>query len=75
VDEVIAEIADALEFKGENVFKVIAYRKAARVLEELVHHEADVFHTCVDVGFELGNVSNLQFFSRGRHHLHHADRS
>jgi len=28
-------IADALEFKGENVFKVVAYRKAARVLEDL----------------------------------------
>jgi DNA polymerase (family 10) len=28
-------IADALEFKGENVFKIIAYRKAARVLDEL----------------------------------------
>ncbi len=29
-------IADALEFKGANVFKVVAYRKAARVLDELV---------------------------------------
>ncbi|HEC79208.1 MAG TPA: DNA polymerase/3'-5' exonuclease PolX [candidate division WOR-3 bacterium] len=29
-------IADALEFKGANVFKVVAYRKAARVLEDLV---------------------------------------
>lgn len=28
-------IADALEYKGENVFRVVAYRKAARVLEEL----------------------------------------
>ena len=28
-------IADALEFHGENVFRVIAYRKAARVLDEL----------------------------------------
>ena len=30
------QIADALEYKGENVFRIIAYRKAARVLEELV---------------------------------------
>lgn len=29
-------IADALEFQGANVFRVIAYRKAARVLEDLV---------------------------------------
>ncbi|HEX7319697.1 MAG TPA: DNA polymerase/3'-5' exonuclease PolX [bacterium] len=36
------QIADALEFKGENVFKVIAYRKTARVLEELVDDIADL---------------------------------
>ncbi|MEO0155977.1 MAG: DNA polymerase III, partial [candidate division WOR-3 bacterium] len=29
------QIADALEYKGENVFRVVAYRKAARILEEL----------------------------------------
>lgn len=29
-------IADAMEFKGEMVFRVLAYRKAARVLDELV---------------------------------------
>ncbi|UCG91822.1 MAG: DNA polymerase/3'-5' exonuclease PolX [candidate division WOR-3 bacterium] len=29
-------IADALEYKGENVFRVVAYRKAARVLDDLV---------------------------------------
>lgn len=28
-------IADALEFQGDNTFKIIAYRKAARVLDEL----------------------------------------
>ncbi len=32
---VFERIADALEFKGEMVFKVLAYRKAARVLDEL----------------------------------------
>jgi len=33
--EIFARIADALEFRGEMAFKVIAYRKAARVLEDL----------------------------------------
>ncbi len=33
--EIFSRIADALEFKGEMAFKVIAYRKAARVLEDL----------------------------------------
>ncbi len=32
---VLSRIADALEIKGEVPFKVLAYRKAARVLEEL----------------------------------------
>ena len=30
------QIADALEFKGEMVFRVLAYRKAARVLDDMV---------------------------------------
>jgi len=29
-------IADALEFKGEMVFRVLAYRKAARILDDMV---------------------------------------
>ncbi|UCD19682.1 MAG: DNA polymerase/3'-5' exonuclease PolX [candidate division WOR-3 bacterium] len=29
-------IADALEFKGEMVFRVLAYRKAARIIDDLV---------------------------------------
>ena len=29
-------IADALEFKGEMIFRVLAYRKAARILDDLV---------------------------------------
>jgi len=37
-------IADALEFKGENVFRVIAYRKAARILEDLVE-DVEVLNT------------------------------
>jgi len=36
-------IADALEFNGENVFRVIAYRKAARVLDELTE-DVEVLH-------------------------------
>ena len=36
-------IADALEFKGEMVFRVLAYRKAARVLDELVE-DVEVLH-------------------------------
>lgn len=34
------EIADALEFKNENIFKVLAYRKAARILNELTEDVA-----------------------------------
>ncbi|MGD8505147.1 MAG: DNA polymerase/3'-5' exonuclease PolX [Candidatus Bathyarchaeota archaeon] len=33
--EIFAEIADALEFKGDNRFKIIAYRKASDVLNDL----------------------------------------
>ncbi len=33
---IFADIADALEFKGENRFKIIAYRKASRVLVDLM---------------------------------------
>lgn len=32
---IFKRIADGLEFQGANVFKIIAYRKAARVLDEL----------------------------------------
>jgi DNA polymerase (family 10) len=35
-------IADALEFNDENVFKVIAYRKASRVLDELTEDVEDL---------------------------------
>jgi len=33
---IFSRIGDALEFKGESVFRVVAYRKAARVLDDLV---------------------------------------
>jgi len=32
---IFEKIADALEFQGENPFKIIAYRKAARILNDL----------------------------------------
>lgn len=34
--QIFNRIADALEYKGKNVFRVVAYRKAARVLDDLV---------------------------------------
>ncbi|MDH4210567.1 MAG: DNA polymerase/3'-5' exonuclease PolX [candidate division WOR-3 bacterium] len=40
---VFDRIADALEFRGEMVFRVLAYRKAARVLDELVE-DVEVLH-------------------------------
>jgi len=35
IAEIFDRIADALEFKGEQFFRVLAYRKAARTIEEL----------------------------------------
>lgn len=35
LSRIFAEIADALEFKGENRFKIIAYRRSSSVLEDL----------------------------------------
>ncbi len=35
--EIFNKIADALEFKDENRFKIIAYRKAAQILSNLTH--------------------------------------
>ncbi len=35
IASIFNKIADALEFRGENPFRVVAYRKAARILEEL----------------------------------------
>jgi DNA polymerase (family 10) len=35
LSKIFAEIADALEFKGDNRFKIIAYRKVSSVLEDL----------------------------------------
>ncbi len=35
LSKIFAEIADAMEFKGDNRFKILAYRKASRILEDL----------------------------------------
>lgn len=35
IAEMFGSIADILEFKGENVFKIRAYRKASRIIEDL----------------------------------------
>lgn len=35
IAQILNQLADALEFKGTNVFRIIAYRKAARILEDL----------------------------------------
>jgi DNA polymerase (family 10) len=43
IARIFDRIADALEFKGEMVFRVLAYRKAARVLDELVE-DIEVLH-------------------------------
>lgn len=34
--KIFNRIADALEYKGENVFRIVAYRKVARILEDVV---------------------------------------
>jgi DNA polymerase (family 10) len=39
---IFSRIADALEIKGEKGFKVIAYRKASRILEDLIEDIEDV---------------------------------
>jgi len=39
---VFSRIADALEIKGETGFKVIAYRKASRILEDLTEDIEDI---------------------------------
>lgn len=40
---IFEKIGDALEFKGENPFKIIAYRKAARILNDLTE-DIEVIH-------------------------------
>jgi len=42
VASIFDRIADALEFKGEQFFRVLAYRKAARIIEELTEDIEDL---------------------------------
>jgi len=42
IADIFNQIADALEYKGENVFRVVAYRKAARILEELTENIEEI---------------------------------
>jgi DNA polymerase (family 10) len=50
-------IADALEFKGEMVFRILAYRKAARVLDDLVED--------VEVLYRAGKLDELPGIGAG----------
>ena len=50
-------IADALEFKGEMIFRVLAYRKAARVLSDLVED--------VEVLYREGKLDELPGIGAG----------
>lgn len=43
IAEIFARMADILEFKGENAFKVNAYRKAARILTDLTDDIEDLY--------------------------------
>lgn len=73
--EIFNKIADALELKNENKFKIIAYRKAAQVLSNLTHNIYDLYkenklNEIPGVGegiakkikeyFETGKVSKLE---------------
>jgi len=43
LSKIFDEIADALEFQGENTFKIAAYRKASRVLKDLPEDVKDIY--------------------------------
>ena len=43
IAELFIRMADVLEFKGENIFRVNAYRKAARTLEQLTE-DIEIIH-------------------------------
>lgn len=49
------EMADLLEIKGENPFRIRAYRNAARVVEDLPHELAGM----VDAGQDLTDLSGI----------------
>ncbi len=45
IASIFNQIADALEYKGENVFRVVAYRKAARIIDELTEDIEELLKT------------------------------
>ncbi len=57
IADIFERIADALEFKSENIFKIAAYRRAARVLRE--------YHGDLDKAREKGTISNMDGIGKG----------
>lgn len=55
IAEIFAKTADFLEIKGENPFKVRAYRNAARILE----NSAKDFYKLVKEGFDLTKLPGI----------------
>ncbi|MBD3378251.1 DNA polymerase III, partial [candidate division KSB1 bacterium] len=43
--DIFSRMADVLEFKGEVIFKINAYRKASRILDELTDSVKDLVAT------------------------------
>ena len=42
ISEILNKTADLLEIKGENTFRIRAYRNAARMIESLTHNISDM---------------------------------
>lgn len=57
LSRIFGEIADALEFKGDNRFKIIAYRKVSRVLDDLTDN--------VEVLAETGKLREIPGIGEG----------
>ncbi|MCM8830393.1 MAG: DNA polymerase/3'-5' exonuclease PolX [Candidatus Omnitrophica bacterium] len=66
IADIFDKIADALEFKGELVFKVNAYRKAARVLREF-SGDISAIHPSEIEGIGKGMVEKIEeYLKTGR---------
>jgi len=57
IADIFDRIADALEFKGENFFKIAAYRKASRVLRE--------YHGDIEKNMKAGTLSEIDGIGKG----------
>ena len=55
IAKVFSDIADLLELKGENVFKIRAYQKAARAIE---HYPKEI-RIMLDGGEDLQNIPGV----------------